>query len=86
MKSLLSNRFSAFAFEANADAHPLMNRMHKPDPKLGPTEQDKHSVAAIEPADGDTWLRAPIDEAPSLIRLTPAVAFDARPEGRTELP
>ena len=25
----------------NADIHPLMNRMHKPDPKLGPDRQDK---------------------------------------------
>ena len=27
----------------NADAHPLMRRMHKPDPKLAPHEQDKRS-------------------------------------------
>lgn len=26
----------------NADHHPLMNRMLKPDPKLGPDQQDKH--------------------------------------------
>ena len=25
----------------NADDHPLMRRMHKPEPKLGPDQQDK---------------------------------------------
>ena len=30
----------------NADAHPLMSRMHKPDPKLGPDQQDKRSRGA----------------------------------------
>lgn len=64
----------------NADAHPLMSRMHKPDPKLGPDQQDKRSVVAIEPADWDTWLRAPVDQARALIRLTPADAFAAGPE------
>jgi hypothetical protein len=37
----------------NADAHPIMKRMHKPDPKLGPDQQDKRSVIAIESADVD---------------------------------
>jgi putative SOS response-associated peptidase YedK len=35
----------------NADAHPLMSRMHKPDPKLGPDQQDKRSVIPIVGAD-----------------------------------
>ena len=64
----------------NADAHPLMRRMHKPDPNVGPTEQDKRSVIAIEPADWDTWLRAPIDAAQSLIRLSAAEVFEAGPD------
>jgi putative SOS response-associated peptidase YedK len=37
----------------NADIHPLMNRMHKPDPKLGPDRQDKRSVVPIELEDVD---------------------------------
>ena len=61
----------------NADAHPLMSRMHKPDPKLGPGEQDKRSVVALERADFDTWLRGSLDDARALLRLTPAEAFDA---------
>lgn len=32
----------------NADIHPLVNRMHKPDTKLGTPEQDKRSVISIE--------------------------------------
>lgn len=27
----------------NADTHPLMNRIHKPDPKLSTDKQDKRS-------------------------------------------
>jgi putative SOS response-associated peptidase YedK len=30
----------------NADSHPLMRRMHKPDPKLGPDQQDKRTRGA----------------------------------------
>ena len=40
----------------NADHHPLMSRMHKPDPKLAADAQDKRSVVPIEPEDVDTWL------------------------------
>jgi putative SOS response-associated peptidase YedK len=43
----------------NADAHPLMQRMHKPDPKLPSHLQDKRSVVPIERADVDAWLHAP---------------------------
>jgi len=64
----------------NADAHPLMNRMHKPDPKLPPNEQDKRSVVALEAADWDTWLHAPVDAAQALIRLSPVELFQAGPE------
>ena len=37
----------------NADAHPLMRRMHKPDPKFAPQEQDKRSAMVIEATDFD---------------------------------
>lgn len=61
----------------NADAHPLMKRMHKPDPKLGPGVQDKRSVVPIEPEDVDTWLFAPVAQAAQLVRLSPVGLFDA---------
>ncbi len=51
----------------NADSHPLMRRMHKPDPKYAPDEQDKRSVIAIEPADVDQWLYGTVDEARALV-------------------
>lgn len=38
----------------NANLHPVMYRMHKPDPELGPDHQDKRSVVPIEPDDVDT--------------------------------
>ena len=63
----------------NADRHPLMSRMHKPDPKLGPDQQDKRSVVAIEAEDVDTWLFGTQAEAQALVRLTPVEAFDASP-------
>jgi putative SOS response-associated peptidase YedK len=46
----------------NADEHPLMRRMHKPDPRLSPDRQDKRSPVTIV----DQWLYAPIEEAVEL--------------------
>ncbi|APW37139.1 DUF159 family protein [Rhodoferax koreense] len=63
----------------NADHHPLMRRMHKPDPKLGPDQQDKRSVIPIEAGDIDTWLAGTVDEARTLLRLTPVEVFQAGP-------
>jgi putative SOS response-associated peptidase YedK len=63
----------------NADAHPLMKRMHKPDPKRGPDQQDKRSVIPIEPEQVDTWLSAPVVQAAQLLRLAPAELFRAEP-------
>ena len=64
----------------NADAHPLMRRMHKPDPKFGPHEQDKRSVVVIEPADFDLWLTGSVEESLALIRLAPVDSFVAGPD------
>lgn len=63
----------------NADAHPLMNRMHKPDTKLAADQQDKRSVIPIEPEDYDQWLAGTQAEAQALLRLAPVVLFDAGP-------
>ena len=59
----------------NADVHPLMRRMHKPDPKLGPDEQDKRSVVGVEPPDWDTWIGGTTAEASKLVRLAPPELF-----------
>jgi putative SOS response-associated peptidase YedK len=61
----------------NADAHPLMKRMHRPDPKRPPGMQDKRSVVPIESEDVDLWLSAPLELAAQLVRLAPAEIFDA---------
>jgi len=63
----------------NADDHPLMRRMHKPDPKLGPDQQDKRSVVPIEPEDVDTWLHAPLPVAQQLVRLAAVDVFSESP-------
>jgi len=52
----------------NADDHPLLRRMHKPDPRLPADRQDKRSVVAIEPIDVDRWLHAPAADAARLVR------------------
>lgn len=64
---------------ANADAHELMRRMHKPDPKAGPDEQDKRSVISIEQADVDQWLAGTTSEAQQLLRLPPLEVIEAGP-------
>ena len=66
----------------NADHHPLMSRMHKPDPKLGPNQQDKRSVVAIELGNVDQWLTGTLVEASALIKLPPMESFDAGPVPR----
>lgn len=63
----------------NADAHPLMRRMHKPDSKLAADKQDKRSVIPIDPEDYDQWLAGSQKDAEVLLRLAPVEAFDAAP-------
>lgn len=63
----------------NADAHPLMSRMHKPDPKFPPDQQDKRSVIAIEMDDVDDWLNGTHEDAVRLIRPPEMALIDAGP-------
>lgn len=65
----------------NADVHPLMNRMHRPDPKRPASLQDKRSVVPIESEDVDTWLMAPMAQAVQLLRLAASKVFQAEPMG-----
>lgn len=65
----------------NADAHPLMRRMHKPDPKLGPDQQDKRSVIPIESGDVEQWLMGTVGEAQECLKLSPVEVFEAGPAG-----
>lgn len=68
----------------NADAHPLMSRMHKPDPKRPPNKQDKRSVVVLEEKDYDLWLRGSVEEAKALIQPSPVEIFEAGPAVGTE--
>lgn len=63
----------------NAYQHPLMGRMHRPDPKRSPDQQDKRSVVAIELEDVEQWLTGTESDARTLLRLSPMSVFDARP-------
>jgi putative SOS response-associated peptidase YedK len=63
----------------NADAHPLMARMHKPDPKLLSDAQDKRSVIPIEAGDVDIWLSGTVADARSLLQLAAVESFNPAP-------
>ena len=63
----------------NADAHPLMSRMHKPDPKLTPDQQDKRSVVAIEQRDVEQWLLGRTLDAAGLLTPPAVELIDAGP-------
>ena len=63
----------------NADTHPLMSRMHKPDPKFEPDQQDKRSVISIETADVDRWLSGLPDQVTDLLRPPELALLDAGP-------
>lgn len=63
----------------NADEHPIMRRMHRPDPKLPADHQDKRSVIAIERGDVELWLRASAPEARALMRAPLLETISAKP-------
>ncbi|MEO8059384.1 MAG: SOS response-associated peptidase family protein [Burkholderiales bacterium] len=63
----------------NADSHPLMNRMHRPDPKRPPEMQDKRSVVPVALTDVDTWLNGTVEEAKALVQLPAVELFNAEP-------
>ncbi|MCU0920990.1 MAG: SOS response-associated peptidase [Burkholderiaceae bacterium] len=55
----------------NCDGHPLLGRLHKPNPKLPDDAQDKRSVVPLEPDQWPAWLSAPMGEA---LAMRPASA------------
>jgi len=59
----------------NADDHPIMRRMHKPDPKLPPDAQDKRSVVPLEAASYERWLTGSMEDAQALFKLPPPETF-----------
>lgn len=63
----------------NADDHPLMSRMHRPDPKLPADQQDKRSIVAIEQADCEQWLTGSVSDAMPLIKAPAMSLIEAGP-------
>ena len=68
----------------NCDDHPLLNRLHKPDPTLPPDAQDKRSVVALEPVDWAAWLGGELPEAQRLLQPPPLSAFDPTVSSETD--
>lgn len=73
----------------NANLHPIMSRMHKPEidrTTKKPLEvQDKRSVVAIEEYDFDRWLTCTPEEAREMVQLIPVDLIDAGPAAAEEL-
>ncbi|MNV89395.1 hypothetical protein D3C71_1836820 [compost metagenome] len=67
----------------NANLHPIMSRMHKPEidkTTKKPLEvQDKRSVVAVEEHDFDRWLTCTTEEAREMMQLIPADLIAAAP-------
>lgn len=63
----------------NADHHPLMSRMHRPNPERPPDQQDKRSVISIELANVEAWLCGSTEDAVQLMRPPALDLIDAAP-------
>lgn len=68
----------------NCDEHPLLNRLHKPAPKLPPEKQDKRSLIHIDANNWERWLHGSTEEALELIQPQPANVFDHADAERTD--
>lgn len=68
----------------NCDSHPLLNRLHKPDPNLPPDAQDKRSLVHVAPAHWEQWLRGTVGDALQLIKPPPVDDFDLADAIRTD--
>ena len=53
----------------NCDGHPILELMHKPDPRQPASRQDKRTVVPIWEQDQDAWLHGTLAQAQSLIRV-----------------
>ena len=68
----------------NCDGHPMLGRLHKPDPKLPEGQQDKRSTVPLEPDQWATWLSGPVDAARALLIPPPADRFDPSDAAQTD--
>lgn len=68
----------------NCDGHPLLGRLHKPDPKLPDDAQDKRSVVALEPDQWQAWLSGDEPTARRLMQVPPVERFERGDAERTD--
>lgn len=68
----------------NCDTHPLLARLHKPDPKRPPHAQDKRSLVHVEPALWEQWLSGDLNDARWLLVPAPMEMFDLTDAARTD--
>lgn len=64
------------AITVNCDDHPMLRRLHRPDPERGPDDQDKRSLVHIEPQRWNEWLHGDAAAASALLRPAPVEMFD----------
>jgi putative SOS response-associated peptidase YedK len=68
----------------NCDGHPLLGRLHKPDPKLPDDAQDKRSLVLLEPEQWATWLQGTTEGARALLVPPSGDRFDLTDAARTD--
>lgn len=68
----------------NCDGHPLLGRLHKPEPDLPPDAQDKRSLVHVAPEHWGHWLRGTEEDARALVKPQSAEVFDQGDAQRTD--
>lgn len=70
----------------NCNEHPLLKRLHKPDPALKPGEpEDKRAVVHVEPELWEAWLQGSQAQARQVLSvLPPPEFFDSADAQRTD--
>lgn len=68
----------------NCDGHPLLGRLHKPDPRLPADQQDKRSVVPMAPHQWEQWLQGDESSCRTLLQVPPAEWFDPTDAQRTD--
>lgn len=66
------------------DGHPLLGRLHKPDPRLPADAQDKRSVVPLESEQWASWFAATPAEAMGMLMAPPLERFDLADARRTD--
>ena len=64
----------------NADEHPLMRHMHRPDPARPAEMQDKRRVVILPEAQYAEWLDTPAERSKEFMAQYPAERLVATPE------